>query len=147
MIHESGTGPTRTYGLTAANNGTKQFYIGLIFAPKYHPVAGPADRYFYDRIGHVACEPNSGRHAGSIKQSKGPGRSRRLVPGPGTPPLRPGSSDAASGDLCSIAAPEGPRFTPQRGWALSQLTQTELALVETRRAAASSANSRLPWEQ
>jgi hypothetical protein len=46
VVHESGTGPTQTYRLTAANNGTKQFYIGLIFAPKYHAVVGPATATF-----------------------------------------------------------------------------------------------------
>jgi hypothetical protein len=46
VIHESGAGPTQTYRLTAAHNGTKQFYTGLIFAAKYHAVAGPATATF-----------------------------------------------------------------------------------------------------
>ena len=86
MVHESGTGPTQTYRLTAANNGTKQFYIGLIFAPKYHAVVGPATATFTITSGTLHVSRTVGVHAGDIKQSKGPGAAATLSAGPGHTP-------------------------------------------------------------
>jgi hypothetical protein len=46
VIHETKPGPTQTYRLAVAHNGTRQFYIGLTFAPKYGAVVGPAEATF-----------------------------------------------------------------------------------------------------
>jgi hypothetical protein len=46
VVHETSPGPTQTFHLFPAHNGTKQFYIDLTFAPKYGAVVGPATATF-----------------------------------------------------------------------------------------------------
>jgi hypothetical protein len=46
VVHETKPGPTQTFRLAVATNGTKQFYIDLTFAPKYGAVVGPAEATF-----------------------------------------------------------------------------------------------------
>jgi hypothetical protein len=53
VIHESGTGPTQTFGLKRASNLTNAFVIDLVFAPKYGAVVGPASARFTITSGSV----------------------------------------------------------------------------------------------